>query len=202
MVDARKQLLRIAAADEHDGMRRSYRKTLARLGYQEVGVVGCGRDLVDLCRAERPDLVILGTTVPEPDGFDALEELSRLGPVPVIVVSEHPPTIDLDGEGSKNVFAHLLRPIGWADLEAAIPIARMRFLDLQASRAAALDVRHELEGRKLVEKAKGILMRKGRLDEQGAYDRLRKLARDQNQKLSDAARWVIRTETACLPRRD
>src|SRR5207244_6800571 len=79
--------LRIAVADDEPDMRDYFKKSLPRLGHQVVAVAQTGRELVELCRATTPDLVITDIRMPELDGIDAAAQLYRERPIPVILVS-------------------------------------------------------------------------------------------------------------------
>ena len=110
----------------------------------------------------------------------------------------HDPDL-LDRAGRDHILAYLVKPIKQADLEAAIAIAMQRFEEFQALRKEAGDLREALEDRKVIERAKGILMKKAGLDEPEAFRRLQKLSRDQNQKMVEVARMILRADEAFRP---
>jgi len=183
--------LRIAVADDEQDVRDYYQRVLPRLGHQLVVAARTGRDLVEQCRALRPDLIITDIKMPDMDGIEAAEEISREGPIPVILVSAyHRPQLFERARGD-HILAYLVKPTKQADLEAAIAIAMQRFGQFQALRKEAADRGLALEERKLVERAKGLLMKQAALDEEEAFRRMRRLARDRNQKLADIARAII-----------
>lgn len=95
--------------------------------------------------------------------------------------------------------AHLVKPIKEADLPPAIAVAMGRFEQFRALRQEAADLRQALEDRKLVERAKGVLMQKSGTDEADAYRRLQRLATDRRCKLVEVARWVLMIEDATRP---
>jgi response regulator NasT len=183
--------LKIAVADDEQDVRDYYQRVLPRLGHQLVAAVRTGRELVERCRAVRPDLIITDIKMPDMDGIDAAEEISRDGPIPVILVSAyHRPQLFERASGD-HILAYLVKPTKQADLEAAIAIAMRRFGQFQALRKEAAGGRQALEGRKLIERAKGLLMKQAAVDEEEAYRRLRKMARDRNQKLAEIARVML-----------
>ena len=98
-----------------------------------------------------------------------------------------------------HVVAYLVKPIKQADLEAAIVIAMERFEQFQALRKEAGELRQALEDRKLIERAKGVLMKRAGLDEEGAFLRLQRLARESSQKMIEVARMILRAEAAFQP---
>ena len=151
------------------------------------------------CRAAQPDLVITDIKMPGLDGIAAAAEIFRERPTPVILVSAyHDPEL-VERAGAECVFGYLVKPIKEADLPPAIAVAMGRFEQFRALRQEADDLRQALEDRKLVERAKGVLMRRSGVDEADAYRRLQKLATDRRCKLAEAARWVLTVEDATRP---
>ena len=98
-----------------------------------------------------------------------------------------------------HILGYLVKPIKQADLEPVIALAMRRFEQFQALRQEAADLRQALEDRKIIERAKGILMKKASLDEQEAFRRLQKLASDKNRKLVEIARMILTAEEAFQP---
>ncbi|MFO0891864.1 MAG: response regulator [Isosphaeraceae bacterium] len=188
--------LRIAVADDDPRIRRFYSEILPRLGHVLTCLVDNGRDLVRQCEASPPDLVITDIRMPGGDGIEAVHELCSCRAVPVILVSAyHEPEL-LERAKYEHILVYLLKPVKQADLKTAISIAMERFGQFQALRDEAGRLRQELEDRKLIERAKGIIMKKAGLDEPTAFSRLRKLARENNEKMIEVARMVIRAEEA------
>jgi response regulator NasT len=193
--------LKIAVADDERDMRDYFQQILPLLGHQVVAVAQTGRELVSLCAATHPDLVITDIKMPDMDGIDAAAQLYRNGPVPVILVSAfHEPEFIRRAEAD-HILAYLVKPIKQADLEPAIGIAMRRFEQFQALRKETSDLKQALEDRKVIEKAKGILMKKAGLDEHDAFRRLQKLASDKNRKLIEIAQMILTAEEALEPPR-
>ena len=186
--------LRIAIADDERDMRDYFARILPRLGHEIVAAAQNGRELVERCHASRPDLLILDIRMPEMDGLQALEEICRVQPLPAILVSAYSDQ-DLVRRAEENyVMAYLIKPVKQADLAPAIALAMRRFEQLEALKKEARDLRQSLEDRKLVERAKGLLVARLRVDEAEAFRQLQKRAMQTNQKLVDAAREVIADE--------
>ncbi len=188
--------LRIAVADDELDMRDYFQRIIPLLGHQVVVVAENGDQLVDLCRTAKPDLVITDIKMPEMDGIEAAKRLSKEGPVPVILVSAHHDQEFIDRAASDHILAYLIKPIKQADLEPAITIAMRRFAQFQELRKEAADLRQALEDRKVIEKAKGLLMKKTGLDEQDAFRKLQKLASEKNKKLIEIAQMLLTAEEA------
>jgi response regulator NasT len=193
------QSLRIAIADDEPDMRDYFAKILPRLGHQVVAQARDGRELVEQCRALRPDLVITDIKMPEMDGIDAAIALYKDAPVPVILVSAYHDAELVERAEADHIMGYLVKPIKQADLGPVISLAMRRFEQFQELRKEAADLRQALEDRKLIERAKGILMKKAGLDEAAAFRRLQKLASDKNLKLAEVARIILTAEEAFLP---
>jgi response regulator NasT len=188
--------LRIVVADDERDMRDYFQKILPLLGHQVVAVAEDGLQLVEACRAARPDLVITDIKMPDMDGIEAATRIYRDSPVPVILVSAHSDPGFIARAEADHILAYLVKPIKQADLEPAIAIATRRFEQFQALRKEATDLRQALEDRKTIEKAKGVLMKKANLDEHDAFRRLQKLASDKNRKLIEIAQMILTAEEA------
>ncbi len=191
-----KQSLRIAVADDEPDMREYFSKSLSRMGHQVVAVAQNGRELVEQCRALGPDLVITDIKMPDLDGIDAARQIYEDRPVPVILVSAYHDATLIERAEADHVIGYLVKPIKQADLVPAIAIAMRRFEQFQALRQEATDLRQALADRKLIEQAKGILMKKAKLDEAEAFRRLQKLASDKNRKLVEIASMILTAEEA------
>jgi response regulator NasT len=134
--------------------------------------------------------------MPDLDGLEAAARLCATVPLPVILVSAyHDPELIRRAEAS-HVMAYLIKPIKQADLEPAITLAVRRFEQLEQLRQEAADLRQALEDRKLVERAKGAIMKRAGLNEPDAFRRLQKTASDRNLKLVEAARMILAAEEA------
>jgi response regulator NasT len=191
--------LRIAVADDELDMRDYFKKSLPRLGHQVVAVAQNGRELVEACKTQRPDLVITDIKMPDMDGIDAAIEIYRDRPVPIILVSAyHDPELIARAEAD-HILGYLVKPIEQADLEPVIALAARRFEQFEALRRETADLRQALEDRKVIERAKGILMKRGSLDESEAFRRLQKLASEESRKLVEIARVILVAEKAVQP---
>jgi response regulator NasT len=191
--------LRIAVADDERDTREFLQELLERLGYQAVAVAENGQSLVEQCRTTRPDLVITDIKMPDMDGLEASEAVNRDRQVPVILVSAHHDAEFLRRAGADYIMAYLVKPVKPADLVAAIALAVLRFEHFQRLQAEAVSLRQALEDRKVIERAKGILMKRSKLDEPEAFRRLQHLADVKGRKLVDIAQIILTAEEAFRP---
>jgi response regulator NasT len=183
--------LRIAVADDEPDMLQFFQELLPRLGHKVSAAAANGRQLVEMCRADRPDLVITDVRMPGLDGVQAAAEINRDGPVPVILVTGHQDTDITAGAREEHVMAYLSKPAKVMDLQMAITMAISRFAHFQQLRQESADLRQALQDRKAVERAKGTIMKRLMVDEQEAFRRMKRVASDHNRKLVDVAAEVL-----------
>jgi two-component system, response regulator PdtaR len=193
------QSLKIAVADDEPDMRDYYRKILPILGHEVVAIAETGRELVEQCATIRPDLIVTDIKMPDMDGIEAAARIYKNTPIPVILVSAHNDPEFVRRAGGDYIMAYLLKPIKQDDLELAIGIAIRRFNQFEALRKETGDLKQALENRKVIEKAKGVLMKKAGLDENDAFRRLQKLASEKNRKLIEIAQIILTAEEAMAP---
>jgi two-component system, response regulator PdtaR len=188
--------LRIAVADDEPRMREFYKEVLPLLGHEVVCAASSGRELIAGYQASRPNLIITDIRMPDLNGIEAVREIWRQEPVPIILVSAHDDAELLNQAGEYHVLAYLVKPIKKQDLQPAILIAARRFEEFQSLRKETADLRQALQDRKLIERAKGILMKRTGQDEAAAFRTLQKLARDKNRKLAQIAEGIVTAEEA------
>ncbi|HVM61164.1 MAG TPA: response regulator [Verrucomicrobiae bacterium] len=186
--------LRVVIADDDGVTLMALRKTLSAMGHTVVGEAGDGQQAVTLARETNPDLVILDIRMPKLDGLEAAGQIRNERPTPIIILSAHSEA----GLGSKavgaGVNAYLVKPFTVEQLKPAIELALASSEKSREMVAELEHMREALESRKIVERAKGILMRQTGMDEESAYLRLQKTARNENRKLVDVARGIITAE--------
>jgi response regulator NasT len=185
------QGLRIAIAEDESDMREFFQTFLPRLGHQVTVVAATGKQLVEQCRRMPPDLVITDIRMPDMDGLEATRILCREEPLPVILVTAHHDPEAMSRAETECILACLIKPIKPEDLEPAISLSMRRFEQFQALRREAVDLRRALEDRKLIERAKGIVIKRLAIEEGVAYRRLRRLASDRNWKLAELAQKIV-----------
>ena len=190
--------LRIVVADDEPDMRDYFQKILPRLEHQVVGVAADGEELVALCEQLQPDLVVTDIKMPALDGIDAARRIWDMRPVPIILVSAFHDSELFQRAEADHIMGYLVKPVKQADLEPVIAVTMRLFGQFQTLRRESTDLRQALEDRKLIERAKGILVKRLGMDEPAAFRRLQKLASERNIKLVEIARQVI-TADETLP---
>ena len=191
--------LRIAVADDEPVMCEYLEKTLPLLGHKVVAVATSGRELIDLCAKSEPELIITDIKMPDMDGIEAAGIVVQNRPVPVILVSAyHDPKL-IERAGAEYVQAFLVKPIKQADLETSIGVALQRYEQFRALYREAQDLRQALADRKVIERAKGIVMNRTGQPEQAVFQRMQKLASSRNMKMVDLAQMVLTVEELLAP---
>lgn len=190
------QSLRISVADDEADMQDYFKTILPLLGHEVVSVARTGKELVEHCRKHRPNLVITDVKMPDMDGIDAADQIYHDGPIPVILVSAYHDGDLIERAEADHILAYLVKPIKQADLEPAIAIAMRRFEQFEELRKEASDAKQALADRKLIERAKGVLMKRAGLDEGAAFRRMQKLASEKNKKLVEISQIIITAEEA------
>jgi two-component system, response regulator PdtaR len=188
--------LRILIADDELDVREYFNELLADLGHEVVGSAATGSELLRECRSRQPDLIITDVRMPDGDGLTAVKQYTAERFVPVILVTAFMDQEILQEACDAQVFAYLVKPIGRPQLESAVAIAWQRFEQFESLRREAANLRQALSDRKLIERAKGILMKQAQLDEEAAFRRLQKLAREENKKLAQIAEMIITAHRA------
>jgi len=183
--------LRIIIADDDAAILEGYAKTIRALGHSVVGTASSGQELVEQCHTHNPELVITDIKMGDPDGIEAARQICRNEAVPIIFVSGyHDPEL-IERAQTDYVLGYLIKPVRKADLETAIAIAMGRFEEYQILRMEANHYRQTLANRKIIERAKGILMKQTKMHEVEAFARLQELAREKNRKLVEIAEMIV-----------
>ncbi|HEX5571746.1 MAG TPA: response regulator, partial [Ktedonobacterales bacterium] len=157
---------RIILAEDDSVIRMDLREELQRQGYLVVGDVGDGQSAINLARELRPDLVIMDIRMPELDGIEAARALTseRLAPVVLLTAFSDDELIERAREA--GVVNYITKPLRQSDLKPAIEIALARFQEFREIESQVKTLEDQLATRKVVEKAKGVLMEKYKLTEQ------------------------------------
>jgi two-component system, response regulator PdtaR len=184
------QSLRVVLAEDERDTREYLQELLTRLGHQVVAAEN-GKQLAELCLQLDPNLVVTDIKMPDMDGITAAEIVTQKKEVPVILISAHHDAELLARSGADHIMGYLIKPVKPPDVEVAISVAMARFAQFQAIRKEARDLRQALEDRKVIERAKGAVMRRLGLGEDEAFRRVRRLANDQNRKVVEIAQEIL-----------
>jgi len=166
---------------------------LERAGFEVVAEARDGREAVALAAEHRPDLAVMDVKMPELDGIDAARQMLEQRQIPIVMLTAFSEAALVGRAVDAGVFGYLVKPFRESDLLPAIEAARARHAELQALRDEAGSLRDALEARKLIERAKGLLMEKDGLTEAEAFARLRGASQQTGRPLREVAEAILAT---------
>ncbi len=189
--------LRVLVADDEAIIRLGLRSMLAKMGH-EVLLAADGREALNLARASRPDIALLDIRMPNVDGLEVARTLNKRQAMPIILLTAYSEQDQIQQATELQVQSYLIKPVDERDLTAAIPMAVARFKDSQAAQDKIADLQETIETRKLIDRAKGVLMARDSLSEDQAYHRLQKRARDERISMRTVAEDVLRRASTIM----
>ncbi|KUZ64856.1 histidine kinase [Burkholderia ubonensis] len=167
------------------------RDALARLGYEMLNEVATPARLPAAVEAQRPDVVIIDTESPSRDTLEQLAVMNATAPRPVLMFSHDANQTLIRAAVGAGVSAYLVEGLSAERLAPILEVALARFSHDEALRQRLADVERELADRKVIDRAKRLLIDRRHLSEHDAYAMLRKRAMDQGIRIVDAARQVL-----------
>ncbi len=182
---------RVIIADDESIIRMDLKEMLTHLGYLVVGEAVDGLSAVHMARELRPDLVIMDIKMPGLDGLSAAKMLTEEQIAPVLLLTAYSQRELIEGAREAGVVAYLVKPFREAELVPAIEIALARFREFQQLRKEVADLRDALETRKLVERAKGILMQTQGLSEAEAFRKIQQLSMNTRKPMREIASAIL-----------
>lgn len=182
---------RIVIADDESIIRMDLREMLVGLGYQVVGEAADGRTTLELARTLRPDLVIMDIKMPEMDGIAAAEALTAERLAPVLLLTAFSESDLIARATQAGVSYYLVKPFREAELLPAIEIALSRYREFVDLQREVTDLKDALETRKIVERAKGVLMETQEISEAEAFHRIRKASMDSRKSMRQVAEAIL-----------
>lgn len=166
--------MRILIAEDETLIRLDLRGILERAGFEVCAEARDGQEAVELARDVQPDLAILDVKMPRLDGIEAARRMLDERPIPIVILTAYGQEELVARAVDAGVFGYLVKPFRETDLLPAIRAARARYDELAALREEAASLADALATRKVVERAKGLLMEREGLTEQEAFERLRR----------------------------
>ena len=173
-VAQRDDSLRILIAEDETIIRLDLRELLERAGHEVCGEARDGVEAVELARSSRPDLAVLDVKMPALDGIEAARRILDERPIPIVMLTAYGQAELVSRAVEVGVFGYLVKPFREQDLLPAIHTARARHEELAALREEVGSLSEALAARKVIERAKGLLMAKEGVTEQQAFERLRR----------------------------
>ena len=185
---------RVVIAEDEAIIRLDLRETLEEEGYEVVGDCGRGDEAVALVKKMIPDVVILDIKMPVMTGLEAAKLITETKICPVVMLTAFSQREIIEQARDAGALAYLVKPFQKSDLVPAIELAIARFAEMQALSGEVAALGAQLEIRKLVDRAKGILIDKYAMNENDAFTYIQKLAMTKRVKMGEIAQRIISGE--------
>lgn len=181
----------VVIAEDEAIIRLDLKEILQEEGYEVVGETGRGDEAIELVRTLKPDLVILDIKMPGTDGLTAAREITSERLAAVVILTAFSQRDLVDQARDAGVLAYVVKPFQKSDLLPQIEIALGRFREIQTLANDVKSLEDQLETRRVVERAKGMLMDEQRLKESEAFSWIQKTAMRERLPMKEIARRVI-----------
>jgi response regulator NasT len=185
---------RIVIAEDEAIIRLDLRETLEEEGYEVVGDCGRGDEAVELVKEMTPDVVILDIKMPVMTGLEAAKLITETKICPVVMLTAFSQREIIEQARDAGALAYLVKPFQKSDLVPAIELAIARFAEMQALSGEVAALGAQLEIRKLVDRAKGVLLDKYAMSENDAFTFIQKLAMTERVKMGEISQRIISGE--------
>ena len=182
---------RVVIADDESVIRLDLKEMLHGLGYLVVGEAGDGESAVNLARELKPDIVIMDIKMPGTDGIQAAGILTQERIAPVLLLTAFSQTELIDRAKASGVVGYIVKPFREGELVPAIEGAMARFREFRELEQEIGDLKETLETRKLIERAKGILMDSQGLKEADAFRKIQKLSMNSRKSMKEVAEAIV-----------
>ena len=184
---------RLVIADDESLIRMNLKETLVGLGYLVVGEAGDGVSVINLARELKPDLVLMDIKMPKLDGIQAAKILTEEKNAPVLLLTAYSDRELVDRAKEAGVVNYVVKPFREAELLPAIEIAMARYQEFLEMDKQIFDLKETLDTRKLVERAKGILMDTQGLKEAEAFRKIQQLSMNTRKSMREIAQAILLT---------
>jgi two-component system, response regulator PdtaR len=185
---------RVLVIDDHVPSRDNLKRALAASRCQIVGEGTSGKAAVQLASATGPEVILMAVGLSDLDGIRAARSIMQAKPIPIILVSSHYDAETVERAKRAGVMGYLLKPLRDGELLPTIELAVSRFQEFVALQKENENLKKTLEGRKLIERAKGILMKSRGLSEAEAFSLIQKKSMDLRKPMDEIAQAVILSE--------
>ena len=182
---------RVIVAEDEAIIRMDLIEMLREAGYNVIGEAANGREAISLARHLKPDLAILDVKMPEIDGISAAELIVSEKLAAVLMLTAFSQRELVERARDAGAMAYLVKPFSISDLTPAIEMALGRYAQIQALEAEVGELGERLEARKLVDRAKGVLMANLGISEPEAFKWIQKAAMDQRSSMSAVSEGVL-----------
>jgi response regulator NasT len=187
------QMWTVVIADDEPIIRFNLKEMLEHLGYTVLACVEDGFDAIEACKTYKPDIVLLDIKMPVLDGLAAAHYISEnnLAETIMILTAYHDISL-VERANDAGVAGYLVKPISENALMPYIAVAQARSKEIGKLRNEVKKAKQEVEARKIIEKAKGVIMERKKLNEQDAYHYIRKISKERSISMQTVAEMLLR----------
>lgn len=182
---------RVLIAEDEALIRLDLAEMLTEEGFEVVGQAADGDEAVAMAGSLRPDVVIMDVKMPNKDGIDAAAEIVTQQIAPVVMLTAFSQRDLIERARDAGAMAYLVKPFNQTDLVPAIELAVARFTEMVALREEVADISERLETRKLIDRAKGLLMTNQKMSEPEAFRWIQRTAMDRRTSMQVVAQAVL-----------
>jgi AmiR/NasT family two-component response regulator len=185
---------KVLIADDEKPVAAGLQAQLETLGYDVIAVVHDGHHAIDVCRRSLPDVVLMDIEMPGLDGLSAARQIVRDPGTPVIILTAHGHPNLIDQAVEDGVLYYLLKPVTSPSLHAALQVAVARAREIRALRDDVTTLESTLRERKIIERAKGILMSRRNLSEAESFRLLQRQSQDRRMPMAKLAESIVQAD--------
>ena len=182
---------RALVIDDHEPSRKNLVGVLAESGFQIVGAATSGAAGLQLASASAPDVILMAVGLPDLDGIRAARKIMQANPLPIVLVTSHYDAATIERAKRAGVMGYLIKPLREGELLPAIELAISHFQEFVALQKENENLKKTLTARKIIERAKGILMKRQRLSEPEAFSLIQQKSMDMRKPMVEIAQAVI-----------
>jgi len=182
---------RALVIDDHEPSRKNLVGVLAENGFQIVGAATSGAAGLQLASASAPDVILMAVGLPDVDGIRAARKIMQANPLPIVLVTSHYDAATIERAKRAGVMGYLIKPLREGELLPAIELAMSHFQEFVALQKENENLKKTLEARKVIERAKGILMKRERLSEPEAFSLIQRKSMDMRKPMVEIAEAII-----------
>jgi len=186
--------IRVVIAEDEAIIRLDLKETLEEEGYEVVGETGRGDQAIELVRQLRPDLALLDIKMPGMDGLEVARHINEERLCGVLILTAFSQREVIEQARDAGALAYLVKPFQKSDLIPAIEVAIGRFREMQSLSGTVDKLEEQLESRKVIDRARGVLMDECQMKEQDAYAFIQRTAMSERTKMRDVAERIVAGE--------
>lgn len=188
------QTLRILIVEDEALVASGISCCLEEIGYETMAIISDGTEVQKFIKNQVPDLILMDINLPHIDGIAVMEELNKEYDIPCVFITGYSDPQLMERASIRNVYGYLIKPVDVNDLRAVIRVAMARYEDYHKVNHSLNEARLHLAERKVIERAKGLLMDEYEMKEMQAMRYLQKKARESNRRVVDIAQAILDRE--------